>query len=229
MKDDQVEQLKTVYAGLEPGGCDAWNPLRSELELWHRTRLLTEAVRALRLLNRNPKELRVLDVGCGVGRSSRLLVELGILPANMLAMDFRADALATARALNPGIEYLQINSLADWPKQKFDLCVQCTAFSSIPGAVRMETARLMASSVDRGGHVFWWDLLRANDFAGGDPLHPQTLFAGRKIVYWNEVSLRPNFAEAAWSLPRGGRLVSKSLKWVPARKTHLCALFGPVT
>ena len=227
--NSDIEHIKTQFEKLEPEGCDTWNPLSNDTELWHRLRLFTEMTHVLRFLKRDPHSIRVLDVGCGVGRSSRMLIELGVLPENITGIDFRDNAIDTARRLNPSINYSKIDSLKDWPEESFDLCIQCTAFSSIPGhKLRVETACKMQNSVGMDGFVFWWDLINANDFAGGDHLSCKNLFSEMEIVYWKQVSLRPSFSEASMSLPKAGRYFQKLLKRVPTRKTHLCALFSAI-
>lgn len=227
--NNDIDTLRSVYGRLEPTGTDAWNPLqRGSFELWHRARLLLEATAALRLLPGDSAQLRVLDVGSGVGRSTRLLVELGFRPENLLAIDFRADALELARSLNPSIRYQALRSLDDWPNETFDLCVQCTAFSSLPGPETREmAARHMSHSVGSTGHIYWWDGIRANEFAGGDELQPARMFKNRTVRHSQRVSLYPTFAEAALSLPRGSGPASRLLQWLPSRRTHESILFGP--
>jgi SAM-dependent methyltransferase len=224
-----LDALRSAYERLEPAGTDTWNPVvRGDLELWHRVRLLIEATHAMRLVGRDPGTLRVLDVGCGVGRSSRLLVDLGVPPQSIVAIDLRPDAVAVARTLNPAIDFRAIRSFAEWPAGEFDLCVQCTAFSSLPGGeTRGEAARLMNSSAGKRGHVYWWDCILANDFAGGGALDPEGLFPSRSVVLSRRVSLYPTFEEAAASLPRGARHARRLLKLLPFRQTHQTILFGP--
>lgn len=224
-----VEELRSVYRELEPPGVDTWNPVtRGDLELWHRVRLLVEATRAVRAIGQDPGKMRVLDVGCGVGRSSRLLVELGFLPESIVAIDLREDPILLAKRLNPAIRHVAIKSLADWPPEPFNLCIQCTAFGSLPGiSTREETAGLMERSVGPAGYIYWWDGLRANGFAGGDALNPFGLFSGRSVVFARDLSLYPSLEEAADSLPRGARFARKFLRLLPSKKTHQSILFGP--
>src|SRR5205085_5385803 len=108
-------------------------PLNSSLELQHRIRLITEACNALKRIDKNTERLTVLDVGCGVGRSSRVFVDLGILPHNMIGIDIRESAIEFAQKINPAIQFRTMDSLDDWPIESVDLCIQCTVFSSIPG------------------------------------------------------------------------------------------------
>jgi SAM-dependent methyltransferase len=222
-----IDALLREYANKEPAGTDAWNPLCSDIEVWHRMRLFAETVAAIRKITNDPTKIRVLDVGCGVGRSSRLLVELGVLPQNIVGLDLRAEAINYARHMNPAIKFEAITSLEDWPRDCFDLCMQCTAFSSIADIeLRRATARVMEESVGDRGYIFWWDLLRANKTAGGDILNPAELFNQRQVLLWTEVPVTPTLNESFISLRRGAGLARKILGRLPVKKTHLSALFG---
>lgn len=226
--DAALQRLRQVYAGLEPPGQDTWNPVSDEVELWHRARLLLEACRLLRRLPRPLRELRVLDVGCGVGRSSRLLVDLGVQPALLTATDLRPEALELARASNPLVDWRLVGGLADWPVDAFDLVVQCTVFSSIPGAeARAATAALMDRSAGPDGHILWWDSRTANAFAGGDQLDPRTLFPDRQLLAWRLVPMLPEPGEALRPLRGLRSAVAAALAPLGHHRTHCAALFGP--
>jgi SAM-dependent methyltransferase len=189
---------------------------------------MVEACHAFRMIPKPVEQLRVLDVGCGVGRSSRLFVELGVRPENLLGIDFRESAIEFARRVNPAIRYQALAELADWPAEHVDLCSQCTVFSSIREQnLRQETAKRMHQSVTENGFIFWWDILHANAFAGGDNLDPRTYFPDRSILYWREVSLQPQTNEAIRPLRGLGRFVCRPLKPLGWEVTHLCALLGP--
>ena len=221
--------IRDIYATREPMGCDTWSPLEHEIELWHRSRLMVEACRSLRLITKPVKTLKVLDVGCGVGRSSRLLVDLGIKPENIQGIDFRESAIDLAQRTNPAIRFLHINGLNDWPPGSFDLATQCTVFSSIPtDSFRAETAALMERSVGQDGYILWWDALKANAFAGGGALNPVKLFGKRRLIYLRHVPLRPQLNESIRSLRGMGRLVAALLDGCGYRPTHVMALFGPI-
>jgi SAM-dependent methyltransferase len=217
------------YARLEPPGADTWSPVASEGELWHRFRLYQVLATSLRLTGADIRLLRCLDVGCGLGRSSRLLVDLGILPENITAVDIRPDVVREAKRYNPAIRFAIVRPgdlLGSCPPGSYDFCMQCTAFSSIGApADRHFLAREMAATVRSGGHIFWWDRMYANMFAGGDRLDPETYFASMPVLYRSEIPVRPTLCEA---LRRGRRFkrVLGLLQGVCGHfRTHCAVLF----
>ena len=219
--------LKT-YAGREPPGTDTWSPLRIEEEMWHRARLLIEMCRCLRSIPCSIETLQVLDVGCGIGRSSRLLVDIGVRPENLLGIDVRESAINDARRWNPAIRFRHLTGFSDWPRGTFDLVVQCTAFSSLRGSeIRRKTAALMEQSVGADGYILWWDLQRALAFAGGELLDPKTLFQRLQLITERQVSLLPDFCDSLRRLRGIGYWISWALSPIRPRPTHVIALMRP--
>lgn len=222
----EVTLLRRTYEELEPPDTDAWNPLHNDVELWHRARLLIESAKSFRKLPVDISTLSVLDVGCGVGRSTRMMVELGFNPHNLHAIDLRDDAINYARSVSSDINYTSMSTIADWPTRQFDICMQCTAFSSLPGGtLREETAKLMTKCTVPGGYIFWWDITHAHAFAGNVRLRPEKLFPDANIVYKKRLSILPTLAEGCMSLKYGRRLVRRALNLLPVQHTHECYLF----
>lgn len=165
------EDLLTEYERLEPTGTDAWNPLHDDHELWHRVRLFIALGWALKQIPISIEKLKVLDVGCGVGRSTRTLLEFGVMPKNILGIDLRSSAISYAQSLNPGISFQMVRRLEDWPSPgTFDLVMQCTVFTSILGMERrISVAEQMEKSVHDEGYIFWWDGQWAANFCWRRP------------------------------------------------------------
>jgi SAM-dependent methyltransferase len=224
-EEEVLAKLRQEFNDREPAGSDTWSPLHNDLEMWHRARLLIEACQCLRLISYPIESLRVLDVGCGIGHSSQLLVELGVPPLNLLAIDFREPAILDARKRNPAIRFRQIADLSGWPRDRFDLVVQCTAFSSLPGPkLRKQTASLMERSIGDGGYIFWWDLLHANPFADGEELDPKSLFPRLKPLRERRVSIYPELSESLRMLRRIGNWISLARSPLTYPATHLVCL-----
>jgi hypothetical protein len=157
-----------------------------------------------------------------------MLIELGVRPGNILGIDLRQSAIDYARLTNPAIAFQQIGTLDDWPKDKFDISIQCTAFSSIVGrCTRLRTAELMKKSVGDAGYIIWWDIIRANDFAGGDVLDPTLFFSGLNLLVTSQVSLRPSLRECIRPLRGLGPFLASALCRFGYAPTHCIALFGP--
>ena len=173
------------YVALEAGQDDAWNPVAVDAETEHRLALLHATIAAVRASGRPVASLRVLDVGCGNGRSSRLYLDLGLAPEQIHGVDLRPSAIAAARRLHPGIRYSAPaldGSLR--PPAGCNWIHVSTVFSSIRTTPhRQALAREVVDALPPGGFVLYFDLVHANDFAGGDRLAPDQHFADLRPVY----------------------------------------------
>ena len=187
--DEEVDPLFRLvvdaYAGLEPGDSDTWNPLGDEVELRHRLQLQEQLTHALREAAVNVESLRVLDVGCGTGRSSRMYLDLGVMPEQIVGIDLRAGALDRARRMHSGIRYERYagrrlplgDGASDWVSL-------CTVMSSVPrGEARSRIAHEVERVLRGRAFLFYWDLVTANPFAGGDGLDVKELFPGFELVW----------------------------------------------
>jgi SAM-dependent methyltransferase len=75
---------------------------------------------------------RAIDFGCGTGRSTRFLKQLGF---NVTGIDISEDMLAHARELDPGGEYIVVNN-GQYPQLaagQYDLVQSVFTFDNIPG------------------------------------------------------------------------------------------------
>jgi len=228
VQESPFDEIIEYFTQREPRGTDTWNPLTIDEEFWHRLRLFAALKWALPKCGTTMSEARILDVGCGVGRSTRALIEFGAKPENLVGIDLRESAIEYAQSRNPAIPYRVVHGLDDWPPAgSFDICTQCTVFSSIRGVEsRRSVAAMMERAVIDGGHIFWWDSLRANPIAGGDTLSPEALFENSKIVDSETVPLRPSLYEAIRFNGRRVSYVSKLIQRVVGfSATHRATLF----
>jgi len=222
---DVRDKILQVYAKIDPDG-GSWNPSQSDRELQHRQFLMFNLGQAIRMIKTPLHDIHALDVGCGTGRSARLLIEFGVPPTNIFAVDIRQHAIDYAFKLNPAINYSIVNSFSDLQfLGTFNWIQQCTVFSSIPGRkARVGLAEAITDTLSSKGYVFWWDLLKANDWAGGDDLMPVDYFPHLQILWQEKVPLmqKPSHAIRLGPLRRFlGPLIDLMLTRTPS---HLVSL-----
>ncbi len=214
-----------TYDRLEPPGTDTWNPIVRERELIHRIVLYEQVCRALRRSPTPPPELRVMDVGCGTGRSTRMYLDFGVEPERLMGVDLRPGALELARRSHPGIRFEHCDGErlpAD--DGALDWVSLCTVLSSVAGAearahLFSEIARVLAP----GGCLFYWDRDQAHGFAGGDPLLPERLLPGWTVRYYEHVCV---YGRIERLLPQGraGALLARALRRIGPPPSHRAAL-----
>lgn len=182
------EEVIKTYKNLEPEGTDTWSPINSDMELFHRMALMEQLCRALRIVG-NLDKIKVLDIGCGVGRSTRLLVELNIPAQNIIAVDLREDSLSTAKKFNNMIKYICISSLNEIESLgKFDFIFLATVLSSLSINERNNLLNSLKNIINKNGYIFIWDATVSNQFAGGDNINIEDYF--KKIIYNQKINLR---------------------------------------
>jgi SAM-dependent methyltransferase len=109
--------------------------------------------------------LRALDVGCGVGRWSRLLSEGG---ARVTGIDLQPETLRANRVRLPACRFVEMSADAlAFPASSFELATSVTVLQHIPGAIQgaamAEIRRVLSpggcfvmleGTIDRGADVF---------------------------------------------------------------------------
>lgn len=206
MTQSHFRQVLDDYARLEPGESDTWNPLGDDVELLHRVELFKLLTWAVRESGADVDALSVLDVGCGNGRSTRMYLDLGAMPAQLAGIDLRPVAVARARASHAGIRFEQYDG-DEFPvgDASVDWVSLCTVLSSVRAP---EGRRHIASEIHRvlrpGRHFFFWDLLRANDYAAGDALIAEDLFPEFQLV-WDATTTIDGFRERDFGREERGK------------------------
>jgi 2-polyprenyl-3-methyl-5-hydroxy-6-metoxy-1,4-benzoquinol methylase len=112
-------------------------------------------VRALRSIQLNPAEAKVLDVGCGRGGSLMTLLRMGFTPTNLHGIDIRPEQIAFARKWLPlsPIECADASRL-EFAEGTFDIVHAAAMFLQVPDETL--SARIAAEMVrltKRGGHI----------------------------------------------------------------------------
>lgn len=105
------------------------------------------------IFSRNVNGRRALDFGCGTGRSSRFLKDLGY---QVLGVDISEPMLARARERDPQGEYESIpnGSLGDQQRRRFDLVLSTFTFDNIPDpAKRLHLFKCLRDTLSPDGRI----------------------------------------------------------------------------
>jgi SAM-dependent methyltransferase len=177
-----VEQVLADYSGLEPGQSDSWNPVGSKFELGYRLNLFHALASALQHVEFPLRELQVLDLGCGNGRSARTYLDMGLHPEQLSGLDLRPGAIALARKLNPAIRWALYDG-GDLPLGHNWVSTTAVFSSVATRESRQEIVGRIRNSLPAGGYLFYYDFRKANAFAGRDRIEPRSLFADFSLVW----------------------------------------------
>jgi SAM-dependent methyltransferase len=174
---------------MEPEGADTWNPIARQPEVYHRHALYEELCMAIREVADQLGSLRVLDVGCGNGRSTRVYLDFGLSPSQLAGVDLREHSIADAQRSHSGIDFRTYDGARlPFEAESFDWVSICTVMSSIPGE---QARRHVGDEIQRvlapGGRVFFWDRSHTHGFAEGGPLSARELFPGLEQVSERQV------------------------------------------
>ena len=182
--DSYRDAIISVYETLEPGETDSWNPLYSDFQLTLRLSLLYLAREALKMVSCPMETMQILDIGCGTGRASRMYVDLGFMPQQITGMDLREGTVQMAGKLNPAIQYVTQEEWIKNPSKQYDWISLVTVVSSLSTEEDRRFVVKQANSVLKpGGYLFYYDLVRANSFAGSDLIEPAKLFDGFERIW----------------------------------------------
>lgn len=196
---DPFESVLGAYRKMEPKGTDRWNPLDRDRELAYRLSLLEHLCRALRLCRNRIAGLRVLDVGCGNGRSTRMYLDFGLGPEQLTGIDLRGDAIEAARRSHPGIRFLACGARFPVESKSVDWVSICTVLSSLEPRARKHLEAEIRRVLAPGGFLFYFDRRRAHEFAGGDRLEPVALFDGLTLLSSEDIGLGAEATEPTHS------------------------------
>lgn len=83
-------------------------------------RPLLDKVLSLKSLPKNP---RILDAGCGMGRTLRYLIDKGIPNANIVGIDISNEMLIMAQKNVPEVRTINADVLRFSTKERFDLII----------------------------------------------------------------------------------------------------------
>jgi len=105
------------------------DPLRNPEVLFQMLAAEASVIAGLHSIDPDPMRARVLDVGCGDGRSLLPLLRLGFNPANLEGVDIRSDQIAIARARYPASCFHCANARAlPFQDARFDVVQESMMF-----------------------------------------------------------------------------------------------------
>ena len=119
-------------------------------------------------LERGPAPTRVLDMGCGFGKSTRPFYE-ALAEAEIHAIDLSAPCLRLAArdAQEAGARHVRFRQMdcsgTDYPAESFDLVTSTMLLHEMPPAVVEKTLAESARLLKRGGRMVHLDFLPAAD------------------------------------------------------------------
>ncbi len=178
-------QVLEAYELLEPGERDTWTPVQNAFELSYRLCLFYALAQALERAHARVGSLTVLDVGCSNGRTTRMYVDLGLAPEQLVGVDLRAGAIDLARKLHPTIRFVhQEGEAIPFPDHRFSWVSLIGVVSSIRDpAGRQYLFDQAHQKLRSGGHLFYFDLCRAPDFAGRGRIGPVRHVSEFQVVW----------------------------------------------
>ena len=105
------------------------------------------------LIRRHNRGLRVLDFGCGTGRSTRFLRDLRL---NVTGADISEAMLDQARTLDPSGDYRLIgnNIAGEFASGGFNLVFAAFTFDNMPNAVKTGTLKALRGILAADGCLF---------------------------------------------------------------------------
>lgn len=105
-----------------------------------------------RILQQHITGRRALDFGCGTGRSTRLLRDLGFTATGV---DIAPSMIERARRIDPTGDYLLLRpgDLERLPPESFDLVLAAFPFDNTPAAEKPSTFRTLARLLSPTGRI----------------------------------------------------------------------------
>jgi ubiquinone/menaquinone biosynthesis C-methylase UbiE len=169
---------------------------------------------------------KILEIGCGTGKTLASLIELGAEPQNLFGVDLLPDRIEEARSRYSNLYFECANAeKLNFLNASFDLILFFTVFSSILDG---DMAKNVASEAQRvlkpGGAILWYD------FRFNNPSNPNVRGIRKKDIrilfpklgmQLSTVTLLPPLARR---LGRSATIVYPILSTIPFLRTHYLGL-----
>ncbi len=104
------------------------------------------------IIREHVKGTNAIDFGCGAGRSTRFVRQLGF---DATGVDIAPEMIAKARELDPAGDYRLIkdDSLSEFPVGSSDLVLSAFTFDNIPGTMKTRIFRDLAKLLTPAGII----------------------------------------------------------------------------
>lgn len=186
-----AQQVLSNYDVLEPDEADTWNPVKSEYEVSYRLSLLYCTAKAMSLSQLPLETVKLLDVGCGNGRSTRMYIDLGLRPEQLIGLDLRPGTISLAQKLNPAIQFISYGGEGlPFADQAFNWIAMAGVISQIEALPsRHELITEVHHKLLPGGFVYVFDKYRASNMVGGGEVKLRQYFPGDrfKLVWYQPI------------------------------------------
>lgn len=223
----EVDAVAERYGRRDVG--DLYSMLRPEvlLAFQERQRELVGLLR--RRAPARPADLRLLEVGCGMGGNLLELLQLGFSPANLTGSELLSQRARQARSVLPDAVTIHEGDATalSFEPATFDVVYVSLVFSSLLSDEFQERlARCMWSWVRPGGGVLWYDFVYDNpanrDVRGVSLQRVRALFPGAEVVA-RRVTLAPPISRRVCRVHPSAYRV---LNLLPLLRTHILCWIG---
>lgn len=176
----EVDRLTEVYRIYRESAdvqalWDEQNPGNQEIlkERQYETKKLLDSFGLLPL-----GERKILEVGCGSGKTLASLIELGAQSENLCGVDLLPDRIEEAQSRYPVLHFQCGNAeQLSFPDASFDLILLFTVFSSIlDGNMAKNVANEVYRLLKPGGAILWYD------FRYNNPRNPNVRGMTRNLI-----------------------------------------------
>jgi len=212
----EAESVRARYARRAPK-----NDPALPLFLDERERALRQWIRKSRV---NPRDARVLEIGCGSGENLATLIRLGFTPAHLAGVELIGERLAEAkRKLSAEVHLVCGDALEmRFTPDSFDVAMLFTVFTSLlDETYRRSLAAHVWRLVKPGGGVLWYDFCfdnPQNPDVRGIPVKDVRALFPEGAMRVRRITLAPPLARAAVRMHRS---LYHVLNAVPLLRTHV--------
>ncbi len=205
---------------------DIYSMLRSEVNLEHQERFSAIANLFRTRCPKAPKEIALVDLGCGNGGNLLDFIRLGLEPKNLVGLELLENRVERARELLPSSVRIIAGDASAAPiaEESQDVVFQSVVFSSLlSDDFQQRVADSMWRWLKPGGAILWYDFIYDNpsnaDVRGVPLRRVRQLFPEGRVAA-RRITLAPPIARR---IAGYGDALHRLLNITPFLRTHLIA------